>query len=68
MAARVGTPTGVSGLVEAVGSPSCATAVGLVLFWDEHKSKQPKSDGTGSLFVSNLIRRIRDLFAKISGE
>jgi cell division protein FtsA len=68
LAARVGTPTGVSGLVEAVRSPSCATAVGLVLFWDEHESKQPESDGTGSPFVSNLIRRIRDLFAKISGE
>ena len=68
LAARIGSPSGVTGLVDAVSSPSCATAVGLVIFWSEHESRQPESNGSGNVFVSNLIRRIRDLFARISGE
>ena len=68
MPARVGKVSGVSGLVDAVSSPSCATAVGLVLFWCEHGAGQPESNGKGNSLVSNLVRRIRELFAGISGE
>ena len=66
--ARVGTPTGVAGLVDAVSSPACATAVGLVLFWNQHGPRQAQSNGRGSVFVSNLVRRMKELFARISGE
>ena len=64
--ARVSAPTGVTGLVDAVSSPACSTAVGLVLFYNAHAPRRPESNGKGSVFVSSLVRRIRELFARIS--
>ena len=65
--ARIAVPTGVTGLVEAVSSPVCATAVGLVLYWGRHETRQSESNGKGNLYLSRLIARIKELFAVIAG-
>ena len=62
--ARIGTPCGVTGLVDAVRSPACSTAVGLVLFWSRYHAKDA-SDGFGNAFLPNLMKGVRELFARI---
>ncbi len=53
--ARLGIPTGVSGLVEEVQNPAFATAVGLVLYWVRH----PEEFHGGPPTVGGLWDRIR---------
>lgn len=65
--ARCSAPSSVTGLVDAISSPSCATAVGLILYWARHWAGHA-ADGNGSAFLNNVIRRIRELFARISGD
>ena len=65
--ARVGIPGGVTGLADAVSSPSCATAVGLVLFWIRHYVGRT-SDSDDGVFLLNIVRRVKELFARIGGD
>ena len=65
--ARIGLPGGVSGLVDAVGSPSCATAVGLILFWVRYYPEHI-AEGDGGISLQGIVKRIRELFARIGGE
>ncbi|HEY3298240.1 MAG TPA: cell division protein FtsA [Armatimonadota bacterium] len=65
--ARIGKPVGFSGLMEAVSNPACATAAGLVLFWDKYYSREDnRSAGEG--LVAGLIRRIKELFSRFGTE
>lgn len=66
MAARIGSPAGVTGLVESVSSPACATAVGLVRFWARHEERHSHSDGEAVL--PRVLRRLREVFARIGGD
>lgn len=65
--ARVGIPYGVSGLVDAVSSPSCATAVGLVLFWSRREVRESPV-GDGKALLLGVIRWFREAFARFSGD
>lgn len=66
MPARIGLPTGVTGLVERISSPACATAVGLVLFWTRsHPDYQ--GDGRSGAMLAVAGKKIRELIAKLSG-
>ena len=64
--ARTASPSGVTGLVDVVSSPSCATAVGLVLYWS-HMHPKHAADNDISLLAS-FIRRVRELLARFSGD
>lgn len=64
--ARVGLPSGVTGLIDAVESPSCATAVGLVLFWARHNELQG-TDSEEDAFLSGVVKRFREFIAGIGG-
>lgn len=63
MAARIGTPKGVTGMMEEVQSPSCATAVGLVLFGNRTHEGHA-SNGHVEGLLPGLLKRIRGLIAK----
>jgi len=65
--AREGIPGGVGGLVDAVSSPACATAVGLVLFWIRHYAEHA-ADDDGGVGLLGIVKRVRELFARIGGE
>jgi len=71
LAARVGAPSGVIGLVDAVGDPSCATAVGLVLFTSRFQAKQGIEKGLHSwismLMDSDVVRKIKGLVTRFTG-
>lgn len=67
MPARKASPTGVTGLTDAVSSPSCATAVGLVLYWNRQSAKV-RMDGADSTIAGSFVRWIKSLFARINGE
>ena len=54
---RIAKPIGFSGLVDAVSNPSCATAAGLVLFWNKYYSAEPKE--SENIFLS-LLRHIKE--------
>jgi len=64
---RTGSPIGIAGLVDAVSSPACATAVGLVLFWNRHHAVH-EAGRNGDAFLRNIVRRVRELFAGIRGD
>lgn len=64
--ARLALPSNVTGLVESVSSPTCATAVGLILFWNRNHVKEVVG-GNVSAFLSGLIKSVKELFAKVSG-
>lgn len=65
--ARVGSLHGVNGLVEAVSSPSCATAVGLVLFWNRRCAWEEHGMDGSSLWAS-MIQRVRQFLARFGGD
>ncbi len=69
MLAKVGTPSGMTGLVDSVSSPACATAVGLLQFWATHQDRYPV-DGHDGAALSRLLRRLRELInlARVGGE
>jgi cell division protein FtsA len=62
--ARVGSPAGITGLVEEVGSPVYATAVGLVLYWARYHTR-PTVDDEGVRFFGKLWARFLDWFSDI---
>ncbi len=67
MAARVGSPSGVTGLVESVSSPACATAVGLVRFWAGHEEQHSYNDDSEAV-VPRIMRRLREFLARIGAD
>jgi len=67
MGSRIGSPTGVTGLVESVSSPACATAVGLVRFWARHE-EQHFHDADDEAVLPRVLRRFRELFARFGGD
>ena len=66
MPARLGTPRGVTGLVDAVTQPIYATGVGLVQFGLEHQHREGQfANGNGDMFNSILGRMkgwVKDFF------
>ncbi len=67
MAARIGSPAGVTGLVESVSSPACATAVGLVRFWARHEARQAHNVDDEAV-LHRVFRRLREVFARVGGD
>ena len=63
--ARIGLPGGVTGLTDAIESPSCATAVGLILFWNRYHESQG-ADSEEDAFLSGVVRRIREIVSGIT--
>ena len=55
--ARIAKPVGFSGLVDAVSNPACATAAGLVLFWNKYYSAEGKESEN---ILMSLLRHIRE--------
>ena len=66
MPARLGTPRGVTGLVDAVTQPIYATGVGLVQFGLEHQHREGQfASANGDMFNSILGRMkgwVKDFF------
>jgi cell division protein FtsA len=63
--ARIGMPQGVTGMVDAINDPACATAVGLVLFWNRSYPEYG-ANGHGNGLLFSAMRQIRGLFAKLA--
>ena len=57
---RVGHVCGVSGLVDAVGGPAYATAVGLLL-WGARQGPSSRADAPGSGGGSDLLKRFKEI-------
>ena len=66
MPARIGQPTGVTGLTERISNPACATAVGLVLFWTRSHPEY-EGDGRWQSVLAGAEKKIREMVAKLSG-
>ena len=66
MPSRIGYPTGVGGLSESVGSPSYATAVGLVQFGGKAHAGIPRRESSGGLFAA-VRRWMRTVFERVGG-
>jgi hypothetical protein len=58
-------PQGVTGMVDAIKDPACATAVGLVLFWSR-SHPECGANGHGNGIVFSAMKQIRSLFAKLA--
>lgn len=57
---RVGKPSGLVGLVDAVGNPEYATAAGLVLFWNRYHGHV--ADQIENKLFAGLFKRIKEFF------
>ena len=57
---RRGAPAGVGGLADHVGSPAFATAVGLVMYGQRHRSADPRPSGGNAL--NYVTGRLKGLF------
>lgn len=66
--ARVGKPGGIIGLVEEVNSPSCATAVGLLLFGQRHCAETVLARAYGNALLARIVRSLREFLAKVGGD
>lgn len=65
---RIGKPTGVVGLVEEIDSPSCATAVGLLLFGQRHYREMLSAGTYGNALLARIVRSLKELLAKVGGD
>jgi cell division protein FtsA len=63
---RVGSPNNLPGIPQSLQNPAYATAVGLVLWANNHNIQQGiwKSKPLGFLRVFNIVSRLRDLFRR----
>ncbi|MHB0913081.1 MAG: cell division protein FtsA [Armatimonadota bacterium] len=61
LAARIGVPTGFSGLTDTVANPACSTAAGLVLYW--HRNHR-EYRGHGEPWLTAIVKKIRELIAR----
>ena len=61
---RLGTPQGISGLVDVVNSPMYATAVGLVLYGAKHQSKKRFRIRDANIF-NRIMTRMKTWFKEI---
>jgi cell division protein FtsA len=57
---RRGSPTGVGGLADHVANPAYATAVGLVVYAERHRSPDGARAGGGAL--TRMVGRLRTVF------
>jgi cell division protein FtsA len=60
---RVGTPTGMYGIVDALHNPAYATSVGLLLWGSKHQSMQTWKIGGFGARLWRLVSRIQRLFS-----
>lgn len=65
--ARIGGPVGFTGLVDAVSKPQCATAAGLVLFWNRYYANHVAYHEDDKPW-SGIVRKIKDLFLRFRGD
>jgi cell division protein FtsA len=61
---RIGTVKGLTGLVDAVSSPSFATGVGLILYWARYGDRQDDEENERNI-VLDLFKRIKELILAI---
>ena len=61
---RIGTPQGISGLVDVVNNPMYATAVGLVLYGAKHQSKKRFRIRDANIF-NRIMTRMKTWFKEI---
>ena len=59
---RVGVPTGIHGITDALRDPAYATSVGLLLWGAKHESKQNWEQGKFSLGLRHIVSRLTRLF------
>jgi cell division protein FtsA len=57
---RRGTPAGIGGLADHVANPAYATAVGLVVYAERHRSPDSSAGGGGAL--TRMVGRLRTVF------
>lgn len=62
---RRGVPAGVGGLADHVANPACATAVGLVLYAQQHRIPEAARAGGGAL--TRMVGRLRTVFKEFFG-
>ena len=60
---RVGTPTSMHGITDALRDPAYATSVGLVLWGAKHEGKQTWRSRRFSIGLRRLVSRIKYLFS-----
>jgi cell division protein FtsA len=60
----VGTPHGISGLVDVVNNPMYATGVGLVLYGAKHQTQKRFRIRDGNIF-NRIMTRMRTWFKEI---
>jgi cell division protein FtsA len=63
--ARMGTPQGVSGLMDVVNSPQYATGVGLVLYGAKNQSQQEPFKTEDINVFNRLVSRMKKWFRDI---
>jgi cell division protein FtsA len=56
---RIGTPQGISGLVDVVNNPMHATGVGLVMYGAKHQEKKKKFRIRDNNIFNRIMRRMR---------
>lgn len=59
---RVGTPTKMHGITDALRDPAYATSVGLLLWGAKHESKQTWRTRRFSISLRHLVSRVKNLF------
>ncbi len=64
MRCRLGLPTGVDGPKEVLENPSCATAVGLVLYCSRMDERR-LDDTQGANPLVNIVKSLRQMIAKV---
>jgi len=57
---RIGTPSGVGGLVDIVNSPIYSTAVGLVLYGSRNRGRKGLGGGSDDRMFNKIIKRMKE--------
>lgn len=60
--ARIGVPSGVTGLIEAINTPAYATAVGLVLYWARNEAKFAEEHGKAGGLLQTVLAHVKYAF------
>jgi len=62
---RIGSPSGVGGLVDVINSPKYSTAVGLVLYGFYNRGGKEIGKHGGIKFLGNMASKVKNIFAEI---
>lgn len=65
---RIGKPRGVVSSVQEIDSPSCATAVGLLLFGQRHYTEMLSVGAYGNTLLARIVRSFKEFLAKVGGD